>query len=335
MSLPHSPEDVEAIVRVCAYHRKDFDMAVTWISTREHIQVQECLLTTCRHPFGSLGVLDRLPLELATSICLELDMLSLFAFRHVNRRARQIVSSLPQYRIAVSHSLGCICASLRTKAAAYVTLSEYYRRLCETKCTLCGDNYGDLINLLNWKRCCSVCLRHHRLHVRVVTRSAARRVLQLSNKALEAIPTLKTLPGIYSMDERAHKSRHTILPLEAALSAYRSRNGGAEVSEGQLQPKSFLAFAACCAFPNYTQRTGQIQNGLSCVGCQVAIEKEAGALSILGPLRDSVYSRESFLQHFGTCQQAQLLWQSTREGTSEPEELPFSCKMGGYFNPRD
>jgi hypothetical protein len=84
-----SPEDSDAILRVCAYHRKDFDLAVIWFPMRTHTIM---LTSTLKSPISStptatLGKLDRLPLELINTICLELDIVSLFHFCQTNLRA--------------------------------------------------------------------------------------------------------------------------------------------------------------------------------------------------------------------------------------------------------
>nr|POE87057.1 hypothetical protein CFP56_76162 [Quercus suber] len=325
----------QAILRVCAYHHQGFDMAVIWFDTCEHNAVQTSLLSTVRDSATSLGVLENLPLELVNAICLELDVSSLFTFRHVSRQARKIIDSLPQYRIAITYSLDCFCAVLRTKAARFITLSEYYGRLCERMCSICGVRYGNLIHLLNWKRCCSMCLKNDDPQVRVTTRSAARRVLR--SRALRTIPILKTLPGVYTADGRVYKRQYTVMTLDSALFASsRSMIGNTEALEEHRFPANkVLAFAACCAFPSYNPNTARVQHGVSCAGCQLALEIDVNMVHNHVRLRDSVYSEGLYLQHFATCEQAQFLWESSQHGDIEPKELPSACKNGGYFPPRD
>nr|POF14245.1 hypothetical protein CFP56_03269 [Quercus suber] len=167
MPLPTSSEHAEAVLRVIAYHRRDLDHTVTRFSTGEHTTVRTSLLST------SLGILDSLPIELIDAIFLELDMSSLFTFHQVDLRAQQIMYSRPQYRIVVTHSLDYFCAIFRTKAASFVMLKDYYRRLCETTCSICEQNYSNFIHLLEWMRCCSACLRKRAPQLHVLTSTAA------------------------------------------------------------------------------------------------------------------------------------------------------------------
>jgi hypothetical protein len=78
-----SPEDSDAILRVCAYHRTEFDLAVIWFPTRPHTIMLTSTLTSSMSstPTATLGKLNRLPLELINTICLELDIASLLHFR--------------------------------------------------------------------------------------------------------------------------------------------------------------------------------------------------------------------------------------------------------------
>nr|POF14266.1 hypothetical protein CFP56_03290 [Quercus suber] len=217
-----SSTHTDAILRTSGYRRKDFDIAVAWFPAREHAAVRASLLSTSGHSTASLGALDKLPIELINMTCLELDISSCFKFRHVNLRAQQVINCLTQYRIAITYSLNCFCAILRTKTASYVTLNDYYTCLCETTCSL-------------------FCLRDDASEVRMLTKSAARRILRLSSRMLKNIPTLTTLPGIYSMDERSYKRRYTITMEESALSTHRHAINGAEVRKEAHQPGAVLA----------------------------------------------------------------------------------------------
>ncbi|KAF2135418.1 uncharacterized protein K452DRAFT_22863 [Aplosporella prunicola CBS 121167] len=81
-------------------------------------------------------------------VILRMDMNTLVHFRQVSLRAREVVGLLHEYRIIASSALNCFCALLRTSAAFHITLSDFYHRLCEQTCSICGDGFGDLVNLL-------------------------------------------------------------------------------------------------------------------------------------------------------------------------------------------
>lgn len=95
---------------------------------------------------------------------------------------------------------------------------------------------------------------------------------------------------------------------------------------------------ASCGFPYYDRQTRRVGKGISCAGFQLALEKD-----IIGShgeewayiARDKIYGKEGFLQHFKWCEQAQLLWETSNEGSIEPLELPEGAKNGGYFRCRE
>ncbi|KAL6709609.1 hypothetical protein ACN47E_001037 [Coniothyrium glycines] len=332
--------DLDAILQVSAYHRKDFDLAVIWFPPRTHTNIPTSTSSVLDKRSTVCGELERLPLELVSRICLQLDIASLLRFRQTNTRARQIVNALHEYRTALTHAINPFCALLRTGTARAVTLADFYRLLCTQRCSLCKHQYGDLVHLPLWIRCCSSCLRRGPLEIRVATVNTVKRVLQLSKTSLAQLPKLTTLPGIYTMDEQPRSRRVTLVPTVSALAAYRHEHAGLEASEAltkQLNTQPNLAFMACCALPSFNLQTRQVENGVSCAGCQVAVEE--GIITFTGAwageVRDVVYSRDEFLQHFTRCEQAQVLWISSHGGTRLPPKMPFSCRKGGYFKRRE
>ena len=109
------PEDANAIIRVSAYHRKDFDLAVIWFSPRAHTYMLTSTLPSFSKPTAACGTLDVLPLELVNRICLELDTASLFYLRQTNIRARQIVDALHVYRIVATHAVHPLLCSVANR----------------------------------------------------------------------------------------------------------------------------------------------------------------------------------------------------------------------------
>lgn len=330
------PEDASSILRVAAYHRQDFDRAVISFPPNAHPKSITSTLPDSTAP-TTLGQLEKLPLELLHNICLELDVASLFRFRQTNTRARQVLGALHEYRVITTHAIDPLCALLRTGVAKTVILSDFYRLLCTQQCSLCFGSHGNLVHLALWRRCCSSCLRRNHTTIQMAPLSATK----LSRKSLARLPTLVTLPGTYSMEERPGTKRLTLVPALAAFSAYREEQAEIASSSALIdrfkmrhRPSS-LTHMACCAMPSFDPQTGQIQNGVSCAGCQLALEDDI--IRSKGPwaceVRDAVYSHDDFLQHFTRCEQAQLLWTSSKGGTIKPPKLPQSCQDGGFFKP--
>ncbi|RWQ91373.1 hypothetical protein C8Q69DRAFT_409708 [Paecilomyces variotii] len=331
-----SEEQADAIVRTTAYYRKDYCLSVIWFPPREHVDIRLSVATPFRLTSNvGLGSLGRLPLELLHDTLFHLDMHSIFKFRQVNIRSRQIVDSLKEYQMVIAHGLNLLCALLRTRLAIVTSLFDFYEALCTKACTYCGD-FAGFISLLNWKRCCFKCLQEAP-ETQVQTLAAVRKHLHLTKVELDGVRSFKTLPGIYSMKESVHKSRIAIVSVQQAILACRqySHVAQAYLAISELNPK--FSFMASCALPYYDKQTGQVEHGMSCAGCQLALERD-----IIGTrgekwafeARDKVYARDSFLEHFRWCEQAQLLWRSSGEGNNRPTELPEAARRGGYFNKR-
>ncbi|KAI0968723.1 hypothetical protein F4678DRAFT_196690 [Xylaria arbuscula] len=331
-------EQTDAIVRTTAYHRKDYCRSVIWFSPREHAGIRLSITTPFRRTSNTvLGSLDRLPLELLHDVLLHVDMHSLFIFRQTNLRSRLIVDSLKQYQMVVSHGLNLLCALLRTRLAISVSLFDFYYVLCTKACAPCGE-FGGFISLLTWNRCCFICLQGA-LEAQVRTLAAVRQQFHLTKAELDQLRSFKTLPGIYSMKESVQKSRITVVSIPQAILI----SGQQPHALAQAQPTNSgrnqkFNFMGSCALPYYDRRTGRVEHGMSCAGCQLALEKD-----IIGSrgekwafeARDKVYAQDGFLQHFRWCEQAQLLWRSSGEGNNRPTELPEAARRGGFFNNRE
>ncbi|KAI0425655.1 hypothetical protein F5Y09DRAFT_93644 [Xylaria sp. FL1042] len=331
-------EQTDAIVRTAAYHRKDYCLSVIWFSPREHVDIRPSIATPFRRTSNvGLGSLDWLPLELLHDTLFRLDMHSLFKFRQTNLRSRQTVDSLKQYQLVVSHGLNLLCALLRTGLAIGISLLDFYNALCTKACTLCGE-FGGFIFLLTWKRCCFKCLKGAP-ETQVQTLTAVRRQFHLTKVELDQLRSFRTLPGIYSMKESVHKSRIAIVSVhQAILICRRQPHARAQAQPASSERNQKFNFMGSCALPYYDKLTGKVEHGISCAGCQLALEKD-----IIGTrgekwafeARDKVYARDGFLEHFRWCEQAQLLWRSSGEGNNRPTELPEAARRGGYFNKRE
>ncbi|KAJ9298350.1 hypothetical protein DTO271G3_3955 [Paecilomyces variotii] len=331
-----SEEQADAIVRTTAYHRKDYCLSVIWFPPREHVDIRLSIGTPFRRTSNvGLGSLGRLPLELLHDTLFRLDMHSIFKFRQINIRSRQIVDSLKEYQMVVAHGLNLLCALLRTRLAIVISLFDFYDALCTKACAYCGD-FSGFISLLTWKRCCFKCLQEAP-ETQVQTLAAVRKRFNLTKVERDQLRSFKTLPGIYSMNESVHKSRIEIVSVQQAMACRQQPHAVAQAYAASLERNRKFRFMASCALPYYDKRTGQVEHGMSCAGCQLALEKD-----IIGTrgekwafeVRDKVYARDSFLEHFRWCEQAQLLWRSSGEGNNRPTELPEAARRGGFFNKR-
>ncbi|KAJ6021964.1 hypothetical protein N7540_007468 [Penicillium herquei] len=334
-------EQADAIVRTTAYHRRDFCLSVIWYPSREHVNIISSIARPFRRtPSVGIGTLDRLPLELLFNTLCRLDIHSLFRFRQLNLRSRQMVDSLSQYQRIVSHELNLLCALFRTQRAADISLLDFYDALCTKPCAFCGE-FGGFISLLTWKRCCFACLQESP-ETQVRTLASVQKQFHLTQPELAQLVSFKSLPGTYSMNETKTKSRTAIVSLHETIVACKQQ------SQSLTQPQALRVslvdrnqkfnFMGSCALSYYDKATGKIERGISCAGCQLAIEKDivtTESTRLRFHARDKVYAQDGFLDHFRWCEQAQLLWKSSAEGTKKPTELPLFALMEGHFESRE
>lgn len=328
----------DAIIRTCAYHYQDYDRAVIWFTPTTHSNSIVSVLPDLRDPTTSLGELDRLPLEIINQICLDLDIASIICFRQINLRARQVVNELHEYKIITTHALNPFCALLRTQTASRARLIDFYNLLCTQMCSVCNVRYGDLVYLPTWIRCCSHCLQSNDPKVAVATLARVQRFFRLSKGSIAKLPWLKTIPGQYTMEEKMYSRRIVVVPILSAWSAFNNRHVDIPTPLDMmihLNAKEIDCFKACCALPSYNTQTRQIETGVSCSGCQSALEDCLSTAinwdsNWAYNAREMVYSNSGFLEHFSWCRKAQDLWLESNDGKVEPPGLPNFCKKGGF-----
>ena len=308
-------EQADTIVRVTTYRNKGNCRVVMWFSPSEHVAIRPSVEAPFqRTSYAGLGSLDQLPLEFLQDVLLHLDMDSLFKFRQVNLRSRQTVQSLRQYEMVVSHGLNLLCTLLRTRLATDISLFDFFRALCTKYCTLCGD-FGGFMSLLTWTRCCFKCLRHAP-ETQMRSLAGVRRKLRLTKAELDQLKSFQTLPGIYSGHRSVIKSRYTIVSAHQAILVSgqepQALTQALMVDRAQNENYNFMGL---CALPYYDRQTNKVEQGMSCAGCQLALETDIFPHERWAyEARGKSYTQDDFLEHFRWCPQAQLLWISSGEG---------------------
>lgn len=328
---------MDDIIRICTYHRRDFDLAVTRLNPRVHDAVRDSLARPFNRPaVKTLGRMQALPVEILFEILLCLDLRSLFMFRQVNLRARQVASAVPGYQPLITHALQAICVILRTKIAAWYTLKDVFSVLCTRDCPQC-DAFGGFVFLPLLERCCLRCLTSSP-RFRVLPAAEIKKLLGISQAHLrQSVPLLHTIPGIYSMDESSRKRRMYIVAVKQVFTAYTFPRTSASVAATAPTNRAHavLRYMAGTTLPYVNVESGEVQRGLCCSGCQILIEggTTPNPTEDLAR-RDCVYSKTGFLDHFPHCPEAQKLWKRSKEG-KVAVKLPMSIIRGGYFSERD
>lgn len=130
------------------------------------------------------------------------------------------------------------------------------------------------------------------------------------------------------MSEYVQNSRVAIVSVPQAISVCgRLPQGPAQTQSIKLQRNQKFNFMGACALPHYDKQSGETEHGMSCAGCQLALEKSIIATrseESAFEARDKIYARDGFLEHFQWCEQAQHLWKLSDEGKHKPTELPLA-----------
>ena len=323
-------EHTDAIIRVTSNPRLKYELDVISFPPGKHDSIRQSISTPFQRTTDSgVGALDRLPIELLYMVLLSLDLLSIFKLRHVNLGARILVDSLYEYGTLVRHSLDAFCALLQTNVALEVPLSQLYSELCSRECCCCGQ-LGSLLFLPIWSRCCYKCLGHCQ-QFEMQTLSSVRKQYKLNRAASKRLTTLKSLPGMYGLSERPWKARNTLVLTEEAEIIHQEYSR----AQCEVQKREFWATydekfrcMASCEFPHYDGKAKRLDNAMWCAGCQLAFEKGITPEAVYGDISDELdelfrrckkmYFRPEFLEHFKQCEQAQLLWRKSKEGTIDP-----------------
>lgn len=325
-------DQTDAVIRVASYHRKDFDLAVIHFNPRTFHHVRSSVFKPLGPSIASNPArFESLPLEILTSICLMLDVSAAFYYCQVNRRAREVVSSIWEYRQLSEHALECICALLRTRIAPHISIAALYSALTTKNCYLC-DSFSGFFFLPTAARCCFSCIKTA-TSLRAATVGKLSRASGVSIPQLKrSIPILRTLPGKYSMNEVNRRQNVLIVAETHCLDVLqRSRVKEARSTFDSWRPWPIQSFMASISLPYFDPITSKIDTGVSCTGCQQALEDTPSDENIRR--RERVYSREGFMIHFQECTEAKSLWFLSQRGTV-PIKGPFLAKRGGYFNVR-
>ncbi|KAK3336991.1 hypothetical protein B0T19DRAFT_57750 [Cercophora scortea] len=330
----HVEKDADAIIRVCSYHRRDFDLVVVRSRPHDMQSVQTSLQAAFGTlPTANLGIFDHLPLELMFLVLRNLDIRSFFHFRQINRRARVLSTGLYEYQLVSKHGLEGLRGLLRAGLAHCFTIVDLYRPLVTDKCSTCSG-FGGFLFLFTAERCCFDCLQSS-AHYRVLPPSAFAKLAHISPGRLLHLsgPTLQTVPGTYNMmDTPARRPKHLILEEKATqmLLAAKAINQDAtrNLRIRREQPEQRLM--AATAYPCYSLENAKLERGVSCKGCQVRLELLRGDSHLLA--RDRTFSTQGFLSHFTACVEAQQIWAESEEGT-RPVNEPELTRRCGYFTP--
>ncbi|GAM35511.1 hypothetical protein TCE0_017r03908 [Talaromyces pinophilus] len=160
---------------------------------------------------------------------------------------------------------------------------------------------GGFMSVLAWKPCCFKCLQEAP-ETHMQTLAATRKQLHLTKAESSRLRSFKAPPGVYSMSEYVRNSLVAIVSVPQAIPVCaRLPQGPAQTQFRNSQRNQKFNFMGACALPYYDKQTGEVDHGMSCAGCQLALEKSiiaTRAEESVFEARDKIYARDGFLGHF-------------------------------------
>ncbi|RFN44613.1 hypothetical protein FIE12Z_11157 [Fusarium flagelliforme] len=323
-----STENVDEILRVCTYHRSEYDDLLVK-TPKGKLQAPFIQNKFEKPDFASLGDLDRLPQELIQMTLEELDIVSYLKFRGVNHRARNLATAGRDYTVVVKHGLAGLKALLRVQTAQRFTLSHLYQALINPKCKYCRK-FGPYLSLFTCKRACFTCIEisaplgavaipapKHFCHTVKLSRAQIERVCQ---------PKLRVVSGSHYAVEpwpKVKKPRY-VVRCKDAFPKLRALNPKIRSRDMELPPPHqtvldvehmySLRYMASTAFPWYDPTRDKLDSGRSCAACQFRVEDHENGSPVFSVPpwgyndRDRIYTDEEFMEHFRSCSFAKKQW---------------------------
>ncbi|KAF2135474.1 uncharacterized protein K452DRAFT_293187 [Aplosporella prunicola CBS 121167] len=243
-------------------------------------------------PQQNLGVLDALPLELLHMMVSQLDLRTLTDFRRINRRAMQVVDSVPQYKAITTHASNALRGILAIETGRWITCETLYDKLCTAQCERCGD-FGGYLYLLTCKRVCFLCLSEDGSYL-PLRYSHAIKKFGITPQAVKTLPRMRSITGIYSPNEKKSHRRLCLVDFETAFQAGIELHGSQEAMERCIsssaqegagstthwgrrtrtkepfdgKSSNVLRFLAIVYAPALNRVTLKLERGFYCIGCQ-------------------------------------------------------------------
>ncbi|CUS12802.1 unnamed protein product, partial [Tuber aestivum] len=277
--------------------------------------------TSSTYPFPpGLGDLSAcLPLEIINEILLFLDICSLLAFRRVNTVALAAINALPEYRAIITHAPDVVRAYLATNLSSHANIGELFQALTSKLCSYC-NSFGAFIFLLECRRVCWHCHTQDP-ELLPICRGLAAVSFGVSPEALVGLPALRPVPGTYTyrMQKAVYNNIHKSLYSYPA--SKRAPGEPAYYADKDNKDDDVRRYQGVAPLPVLNPRTGMLEHGVCCVGCDVAYSKAPtvahyipfGRVGWLRRKHEMFGEEGGFLEHFLACEQARSIWEAWKE----------------------
>lgn len=203
------------------------------------LNIPTCTLTIREYPTAALGSLEVLPVELLHILLEMLDLRSLVAITHSCTRGLRLARSLPSYRNLLKYAPEAVAALRRVGLAECHTIAKLHAALLAGSCVSC-KRFGSFLFLPTSERCCRYCLWKNQ-SLWVTTPTLAQRAFGLSKSLVRSLPTMRAVPGVYSLKyEHTIKRRTRLVSVKLAKQLAISQGISMEMQRTSLEARRTL-----------------------------------------------------------------------------------------------
>jgi hypothetical protein len=260
---------------------------------------------------------------------MDLDLASAIQFSQVSRRARELASTIFEFRALREHGMEFLCSLIHTGMAPHVSMRSLFSALTTENCQVCG-RFGGYVFLPNLTRCCYKCVQKCRPMVSVQSLKVVSQETGLTHEQLkESLPVYKA--PIVTSDDPTYI--HPLYPYFLVLPGDRTQREysalshiaadldrrGLECPRARTLSRDWRWFVrsrqTLAALPYFNMETGEAQLARYCNAClasQTGVHRDVR--SIAPSTRGTGYSREGFVRHFKECQAARDEWRKGVRG---------------------
>lgn len=288
-------------------------------------------------PCPSLGVLDRLPMDLHIAIFKRLNVPTICAMRQVNSYAKSVVEIVPAFNNTRKYAPHAFKAILLTGACGIFTIQDLFNVLVAPGCHICGE-FAAQLYLPSLSRVCTNCLELSP-EMETIKIFYAKDLFGLTNNQIKemtsvvngiagwyhdytAFSSVKSTPTLVSraMVEAAAIRFHGSRPNMESFVEKRKKNTESRRIHIKFEENGQTRQRVTVQFPLLYIKRGETADGLYCRGCQLkhifpGYRNYANTISGDGDgawrIRDVAYDFAGWAAHIRVCQAASDLWKKS------------------------
>jgi hypothetical protein len=150
-------------------------------------------------------------------------------FRQINKLAFELVNQNPEFTAIRKHAWDALQSILQTRNGGYITSTTLYNQLCTAECEVCGD-FGGYLYILTCSRVCFLCFTEDKRYLPLSFRRAQQKY-GITSRAIQQLPHKKTMPGVYSPNQKRICQRIDVVDAESACRAGEALHGSMDALE--------------------------------------------------------------------------------------------------------